>query len=253
MIRRRRIQANNRRAVPERVADESPPAYRRDSRESPILRFTPTAWAKLLYLRDLGDMEVGGFGISAADDLLCVEDVQLVKQLCTGASVIFDDQAVADFFDQQVDMGRTPSQFGRLWVHTHPGDSPVPSMTDEDTFARVFGRTNWALLFILARGGQTYARLRFHVGPGGDVDLPVMVDYRRPYAASDHAAWKNEYAANVRPETPRFVERPLMPSARGHENVFIEPFGADDDGLDWWPDFFDDLTFPEEPAHGNHA
>ena len=43
--------------------------------EPPSLRFSPTAWAKLLYLRDLGDTEVGGFGISAADDLLYVEDI----------------------------------------------------------------------------------------------------------------------------------------------------------------------------------
>ena len=49
----------------------------------PKLRFSPTAWAKLLYLRDLGPTEVGGFGISAADDLLRIEDVQLVLQNCT--------------------------------------------------------------------------------------------------------------------------------------------------------------------------
>jgi len=56
-------------------------------REPPALRFSPTAWAKLLYLRDLGETEVGGFGISAADDLLCIEDVELVRQVCTGVSV----------------------------------------------------------------------------------------------------------------------------------------------------------------------
>ena len=52
-------------------------------------------------------------------------------------------------------------------------------------------------MFILARGGRSYARLRFHVGPGGDIELPVQVDYRRPFAASDHEAWLAEYQANV--------------------------------------------------------
>ena len=33
-------------------------------REPPSMRFSPTAWAKLLYLRNLGDSEVGGFGIA---------------------------------------------------------------------------------------------------------------------------------------------------------------------------------------------
>ena len=103
------------------------------------LRFSPLAWARLLYLRDYGDTEVGGFGIAASDDLLFVEDVQLVRQVCSWAHVAFDDESVADFFDAQVDSGRQPQQFGRLWVHTHPGDCPLPSMTDEDTFDRVFG------------------------------------------------------------------------------------------------------------------
>ena len=30
------------------------------------LRFSPTAWAKLLYLRDFGRTEVGGFGIATS-------------------------------------------------------------------------------------------------------------------------------------------------------------------------------------------
>ena len=136
-----------------------------------------------------------------------------MRQVCTGASVAFDDQAVADFFDQQVDLGRRPEQFGRLWVHTHPGNFAEPSMTDEDTFARVFGRTDWAVMFILARQGQSYARLRFHVGPGGDVDLPVCVDYSRPFAASDHAAWKEEYAACVQIADPLWMAQrdPFLP------------------------------------------
>ena len=54
-------------------------------------RWTLSEINRLLFLRDLGDTEVGGFGISAADDLLFIEDVQLVQQVCTGASVAFDD------------------------------------------------------------------------------------------------------------------------------------------------------------------
>jgi len=38
--------------------------FRRPARPKvPTLRFSPYAWAKLLYLRDRGDSEVGGFGI----------------------------------------------------------------------------------------------------------------------------------------------------------------------------------------------
>jgi len=202
----------------------------------PALRFSPTAWAKLLCLRDLDDSEVGGFAIAAADDPLYVQDVQLVRQACTGASVAFDDQAVADFFDRQVDEGRRPEQFARIWVHTHPGNFPQPSGTDEATFARVFGRTDWAVMFILAQGGRTFARLRFHVGPGGDVELPVQVDYSRPFAASDHAAWQKEYMAAVE-AAEDFLERsrfPLDPVAAA-----LDP--CDEDWFSAW-----DRLFPGE-------
>jgi predicted PurR-regulated permease PerM len=33
--------------------------------------------------------------------------------------VAFDDAAVADFFDEQVDQGVVPERCGRIWIHTH--------------------------------------------------------------------------------------------------------------------------------------
>jgi hypothetical protein len=164
---------------------------------NPALRFSPRAWAKLVYLRDIGPMEIGGFAVSAADDLLYVEDIVLVRQYCGQASVEFDDEAVADYFDTQVDRGLSPAQFARIWVHTHPGSSPEPSATDEDTFERVFGRCDWAVMFILARGGRSYARLRFNVGPGGESQLGAEVDFSREFCGSDHTAWSREYLEQV--------------------------------------------------------
>ena len=172
--------------------------------EKPTLRFSPTAWAKLLFFRDHGLTEVGGFGITAADDLLYVEDFATVAQEVSGVSVSFDDEAVADFFDAQVDAGRKPEQFARVWLHTHPGNSPEPSGTDEETFQRVFGRCQWAVLFVLARGGKSYAKLRFNVGPGGHVLIPVSVDYSQPFAPSDHKAWEAEFEANIKAEAEHY-------------------------------------------------
>ena len=166
----------------------------------PILRFSPTAWAKLLYLCNQATTEIGGFGISLPEDLLSIEDVQLVRQSCTVVSVKFDDAAVADFFDEQVDLGRRPEQFARIWIHTHPGDSADPSGVDEETFQRVFGNADWAVMAILAQGGKSYARLRFNVGPGGELRIPVQVDYQRPFIASDYEAWEQELQENVKAE-----------------------------------------------------
>ena len=133
-----------------------------------------------------------------ADDLLLVEGFLTVKQDATMASISFDDTSVADFFESQVVAGRKPEQFARIWLHTHPGDSAQPSGTDEETFDRVFGRCQWAVMFILASSGKTYARLRFNIGPGGSLQIPVEMDLSRPFGPSDHGAWAREYKTNVR-------------------------------------------------------
>src|SRR5688500_15490586 len=105
-----------------------PTNRRRRTQQSPRprLRFSPLAWAKLLVLRVLGPTEVGGFGISHPDDLLLIEDVVLVRQECSTVTVAFNDGAVAEFFDEQIDLGRRPEQFARVWIHTHPGTSANP-------------------------------------------------------------------------------------------------------------------------------
>jgi hypothetical protein len=166
---------------------------RRLAESRPSLRFTPYAWAKLLFLRDAGPTEVGGFGISAADDLLLIEDIQLVRQCCTRTSVVFDDAAVADHFDACVDAGLPPECFARIWIHTHPGASAEPSHTDEQTFARVFGGCDWAVMAILAREGECYGRIRFSAGPGGELRIPINVSYDVAFAATNEAEWIEQY------------------------------------------------------------
>ena len=195
----------------------------------PNLRFTPYAWSKLLYLRDLGETEVGGFGLSAADDLLLVVDVVLVRQSCTAVTVRFDDDAVADFFDDQVDQGLNPARFARIWIHTHPGMSAEPSSRDEETFNRCFGKADWALMFILACGGQTYARLRFNVGPGSEVLLPVEVDFNPPFPGADWQAWDEEYSCCVQPE---IIQRNDLSDLACHD-VLEDLSGP-------WPEHFQD-------------
>lgn len=191
----------------------------------------------MVYLRDRGPTEIGAFGIADPQAPLVIVDVILVPQECTAITVKFDDAGVADFFDEQVDRGRRPEEFARLWLHTHPGDSALPSSTDEATFTRVFGKSDWAVMFILAHGGETYARLRFRAGPGGQLRIPVDVDYGQEFVASDQAGWNREYQSNVRtplPELPldesdslvdpRFESR-LWDGARAQDwSAFDDPF-----------------------------
>jgi proteasome lid subunit RPN8/RPN11 len=224
---------------------------RRRRSERPTIRFTPYAWAKLLYLRDAGDTEIGGFAITSPDDLLLVEDVCLVHQQCTAVTVEFDDESVADFYDEQVDAGLKPEQFGRIWLHTHPGLSAEPSLIDEETFERCFCSVEWAVMFILAQGGETYARLRFNVGPQTAQQMNVEIDYSQTFEASNVCEWQREFATSVRKVQRRNPFSPLSKLV-GNNQFFNETAEADDhyfgdsdarlDQCDYDEDWFDRLN-----------
>ena len=190
-------------------------------------------------MRDRGDTEIGGFGISATNDLSLIEDIRLVEQDCTAVTVAFRDESVADFFDEQVDAGRQPESFGRCWVHTHPGDCPMPSAKDEETFERVFGRSDWAVMFILARSGDTYARLRFNTGPGGELELATVIDYEVEFHASDRGAWEEEYMKSV--HNASIVSSRMIDS---------ESFGYRDPSDEEWYD--DWLQYTEDNSEAPH-
>jgi proteasome lid subunit RPN8/RPN11 len=156
-----------------------------------------------------------------------INDIRLVEQDCTSVTVAFRDSAIADFFDEQVDAGQRPETFGRCWVHTHPGNCPFPSRTDEETFARVFGRADWAVMFIIARSGDTYARLRFNTGPGGEIELSTTIDYQAEFLASEREAWEQEFLKSVHDTTT--VSSHLMDA---------DLFGYRDPwGEDWYDDW----------------
>lgn len=122
-----------------------------------------------------------------------------MRQSCSTVSVAFDDSAIAEFFDDQVEAGRRPEQFARIWIHTHPGASAEPSQVDEETFQRVFGTCDWAVMFILARQGETYCRLQFRTGPGGAFEMRTEVDFDRRFSGTDFEAWAQEYTATIEP------------------------------------------------------
>ena len=228
---------------------------RRRSRVGPCLTFAPTAWAKLQFFCHLGDTEIAGFGITAENAMLHVEDFVTVRQLASPTTVVMDDQAVADFADRCVDAGLPPQRFLRVWCHTHPGSSPLPSGTDEDTFFRVFGSCDWAVMFILARTAASYARLSFHCGPGAAVRLPVRVDWSAwPAALSDprnslaklQTNWQEEFAANVQRVSEAL---PLLPDALPTIGSPWEPFAKTWEWTDLDRELLEDFERHERSPH----
>jgi hypothetical protein len=139
--------------------------------------------------------------------------------------VSFTADAIADFFDQQVDLGRQPSQFSRVWIHTHPGPCPLPSAVDEATFARVFTRCDTALMVILSQTGAIYVRRQSETGAEL---LSVILDVSRPFTAPDYLAWQAEYDRCVVP-LPWALDPPWeVFDEKGELNPHdLEPFWED--------------------------
>jgi hypothetical protein len=178
-------------------------------------------------LRDRGPTEIGGFGIASTGDPLLITDIQLVRQQCTVVTVAFDDAAVADFFDEMIDHGLKPARFARVWIHTHPGESALPSATDEETFARVFGGADFAAMAIVACGGETFARLQFGVVPGASLRIPVEVDFADPFEGSDFPAWEQEYERCVQAIEEKWDLKDVDPAKEVAE--WKEAWGPEDD------------------------
>jgi hypothetical protein len=175
----------------------------------PRLLLRPAAFLKLTYLCQAASTEIGGFGLSSAADPLVLEDVLIVRQRTSIVTVAFDDEAVADLVDRMADAGVPPCRCSRVWVHTHPADSAVPSHTDEQTFARSFGGQDWSVMLILARGGAFYARLQMTNGLKAAVEIPVSVDWPSMPVWLETAAlpelvrgWRSELDQLIEPEAP---------------------------------------------------
>lgn len=167
------------------------------------LRFTPYAWAKLVYLRDKGNTEVGGWGQVHPHRPLTIIDIRMPKQECTSAWCEFDDVSSAQLIQKMIfDEGCAVEECQRIWIHTHPGNSPQPSGQDEDTWKGPMSEFPWGIMFILARGGNTYARIRYST-PFGNVEqeIPVAIDWSSDFLGTDQAAWDAEYEECVTTKT----------------------------------------------------
>lgn len=179
---------------------------------SPVLVFSPLAWLKLKVLCHIGNTEVCMWGVAEnPKNPFYVNDLLVPKQECSAATVDPDMSDLADRRFELIGRGLEPYQFNPIWCHTHPGDSPTPSGVDESTFADL--QLQWAIMFILARGGQTYCRmkLRTHKESGHEITVqvlvPVMVDWEAWPVAADNIEdglfkkWREEYHERVTSKT----------------------------------------------------
>lgn len=139
------------------------------------LRFTPNAYYCWRALCLQASTEIGAFGwCSHEDDPLLVTSLWVPKQVCTPASVEREPDQTARCIAEGAAAGLHPGLCTRVWLHTHPGDSPEPSGTDEkywDEFSKQHGH----VMGIMARGGRTFARLALRDVYCTDIEIPVSV------------------------------------------------------------------------------
>ena len=121
----------------------------------------------------------------------------MLKQDVTPVTVEFEDTAVADFLEDMVERGLQPHQFMRVWIHTHPNMNPTPSSVDEETFERVFGDCDYAIMFILSTKDTCYCRIQTNVGISTEQKIDAAVDYSTSFGPSDEEAWKKEFDDSV--------------------------------------------------------
>ena len=103
-----------------------------------------------------------------------------------------------------------------------PDDCPSPSSVDEETFARVFGGCDWAVMFILARGGATYARLRFNTGPGAKAREDIYDSV--PSIGPDGTIYIGSYDHHVYALNPDGTER-WMPESQDIVHYLKSTYG----------------------------
>ena len=204
-------------------------------------------YLKLIWMRDRGTTEVGGYAVTEAGNPLHVVDFYLVDQECNFAFCKFEDIGVADYIADMamgIKTGKPvlPDNSCAIWVHTHPGSSASPSGTDYQTFkSSAFNGRAWAVMFIIARQGEVSSRLRYNVGPIKDIPaIPVLdMDSWNPSrdlakCAALHNEWEVEYKqlvhANDRVETHSRTNRYRDSRSTGQDQKSTSMYSLIGDG-----------------------
>jgi len=207
--------------------------------EKQSVRFTPTAWAKLVYMRDAGDTEISAFGLAETDDPLLITDLVLPKQECTGGSTEIEGESILEYMDTCASLGMEPDHYLRIWLHTHPGNCARPSATDEETFGSIFGSAPWAIMVIVANGGDEYCHCQYGQGIGGRIETTLEIDFFSQFSAPNREAWKTEYDARVSRKVwttgKKTWEQEKLPSSWNDGNrQNAELGGKDSSKWDYW-------------------
>ena len=184
----------------------------------PKLIFSPYAYAKYIWFRDRGKTEISAMAQSSVEDRFYIEDIHIIKQKSSAALTTFDDDGFAEYMEDMVMDGHSSSNVGRIWLHTHPGFSSTPSMTDEDTFKDKFGLCSWAIMGILSHDDMTVwlsmtsEGQSYYMKMEIDIDWKALIDnveinkkdFEEEYKKIEKVVYVPKY---YQPHTPRYTDK----------------------------------------------
>ena len=146
-------------------------------------------------------VEVSGMGRICPDALkegkILVVSIEMLDQENTGVYTEMTDEAMSTYYDKCFNDGLKIDEFGCVWLHTHPGDSVIPSGTDWTTFGKTFGRHPWALMLILGKGGDMSAHLKSNF-PTIMAEAEVLVGWTNWPSTVSPAQWAKQYDEHVK-------------------------------------------------------
>jgi hypothetical protein len=216
--------------------------------DNPVLQIRQAAWDKLVHLLSK-PTEVGFMGVAYdVGHPLVIDELVMVKQEATAGQTEFDDDALVAFWKNQQQLGRQPIQFGRVWVHTHPRGVDGPSSHDEQTFKRIFGTYNWAIMLIITKEAKYFCRLRV-TAPGVAIDKDIPVEILTEQ--KDTTEWDAEYDLAV--QEP-LVRTGYVIGSNGNDNRYGYGYGC---GYDWreeaWGKDWRERDRKEDTERGLHV
>jgi len=176
------------------------------------LVFSPIAWAKIKWMmKKAGKMEISGFGISAEDSPFHIIDFQTILQECDGTETLMDDDDLAKYQYRMAKAGIDPCRSMRIWIHSHPFATkvPSPSGTDNTTLEEKTGaESEWAIMVIMGKG-EPYIRLQLRNGLLEDEAIELEMDYEIDWSMviskDTIEGWKTEYDKNIHEAPPVVV------------------------------------------------
>lgn len=211
---------------------------------------SPTAYLKVQFACHHLDREVGGYGFAPDPKRpLYITDFKVLPQISTKYHTSLDRNGIADYFEEMGEAGHQLSQFGRIWIHTHPVMAAKPSHEDEMTFAEQFDGVDWAVMAIISKTGDTYARLKINTGPGAEIVIPWRIDwaevsqFNETRQTPNYEEWALELARRV--EIPSAAVEQMLRQRTATTPPLFKPQGEFDG--------FESIATTERfgPAHEN--